>query len=431
MRHRTVVALAVTFSAECAVLIGGSRLLGAAGLMLVLLASASWAFVVTDVGVDERPYLVMAAIAVLFAIAVAIPPRNSHDIWSYVMYGRTVSAHHVSPYVRVPADFPHDPFLGRVGLGWTHARSVYGPLFSCVSAALTRIAGTSALRARLAFQGLAALGVVAALAVIWRTTRRARAVAFLGLHPAIVTTIVNSGHNDSLVGLAVLSGALLAARRRWRVAGFVLGLGMLVKASTGFGLLGIAAWSFKRDRRGAGQLTAVAAVTTIVGYAPFGFTAARAAAHAANGNTRASVWDPISSLLHSNATIALIVVLALMVWVAYRWCAATRPTSTALATMSVYLLAGAYVLPWYPAWALPTAAMERRSWLSWLVAAQAAFLVAVYEFELPGRPVLSGAAADARSVVVQVGSWSALAAFFVWERRHAKRTIERAPNSSQ
>ena len=68
-------------------------------------------------------------------------------------------------------------------------------------------------------------------------------------------------------------------------------------------------------------------------------------------------------------------------------------------------------MPWYPAWALPTAALERRSRLSMLVAGQAAFLVAVYEFELPAHPSLVGAWAVVRSVLVQAGAWLALGLF--------------------
>ena len=71
------------------------------------------------------------------------------------------------------------------------------------------------------------------------------------------------------------------------------------------------------------------------------------------------------------------------------------------------------MLPWYSAWALPTAAVERRSRLAWVVALQAAFLVAVYEFELPAHPIRTGVPAVLRSAVVQVGAWAALGAFVV------------------
>ena len=69
------------------------------------------------------------------------------------------------------------------------------------------------------------------------------------------------------------------------------------------------------------------------------------------------------------------------------------------------------MLPWYPAWALPAAALERRSALGAVVAAHAAFLVAVYEFEPPARPALSGAGAVVRTAVVVICAFALLATF--------------------
>jgi hypothetical protein len=114
--------------------------------------------------------------------------------------------------------------------------------------------------------------------------------------------------------------------------------------------------------------------------------------------------------------------------VAYRQRAAPRPATTPLATTAAYLIGGAYVLPWYPAWALPMAALERRSRLAMLVAAHAAFLVAVYEFELPAHPTLSGAWAVMRTAGIQIGAWSTLAGFIacgVGVRAHARRRAVR------
>ena len=74
----------------------------------------------------QRPRLgvrpIVAAIAIVFAVAVITPPRTSNDLWSYVMYGRTVSVHSASPYDHVPADFPSDPFTERVSRIWRASR---------------------------------------------------------------------------------------------------------------------------------------------------------------------------------------------------------------------------------------------------------------------------------------------------------------------
>lgn len=391
--------------------------MGLPGLALIVLAGASWAFVVFDPSVEPRPTFVAIAIGVVLVVGVATQPRGSHDLWSYVMSGRILSAHHTNPYVHPPSAFPHDPFFGYVGTQWRHAKSVYGPLFTGLSATLTRLAGGSVLRARLAFQGLAALSVVGALVLIWRETHNARALAFFGLHPAIVTAIVNGGHNDGLVGLAVLAGVVLVARRRWYSAGLVLGLGVLCKASGVLGLLAIAAWSWRRDRRGAAKLLLVATATTIAGYLPAGFVAVRAVYGAEHGNTRASPWDIVETVAHPPGAVVAMVVLALVLVAAWRCRTAATPGSTATATTAAYLVGGAFVLPWYPAWALPTATLDRTSLLGLLVAAHATFLVAVYEFEEPAHPSLTGAWAVIRSIVIVAAAFAALATLLTALRR--------------
>lgn len=412
-------------AAESAMLVGGDHVIGLAGLALALLATAAWALMAFDPRVEQRPRLVIVAIAVAFTVAVVVPPRGSQDLWSYVMYGRTVAVHHTSPYVHSPSEFPRDPFAARVAAGWRHSKSVYGPLFTAGSAAVVRITGDSALRARLAFQGSAAIGMLAALGLVWRAKRSVRALAFVGLHPAVVTGVVNGGHNDALVGVTVLAGALFAGRRQWRRAGFVLALGVLVKASAGLGLLAVFVWGWRRDRRGAAQLALTAAITTAVAYVPAGLTAVRAITRAGNGNTRASPWDPVSSLLHPPTAFMVLAALVLAAACAWWWRASPRSDTTTLATMAAFLVGGVYVLPWYSGWALPTAALERRSGLAVLVAAHAAFLVAVYEFETPAHVRVTGAWAVVRDVFVQGGAWIAVAALVVL-LLHARRRDDRA-----
>jgi hypothetical protein len=156
---------------------------------------------------------------------------------------------------------------------------------------------------------------------------------------------------------------------------------MLVKASTGLGILGIAVWLLGRDRRATVRFLSVAAFTTAAGYLPFGAVAVRAVAGSVNRTSRASVWSPISAALHDPVgAAALVTVVVLSLVAALRLRSQPVPALAVVGTVAAYLLAGAYVLPWYAVWALPAAALARRSWIAILVAADAAFLVAAYEF---------------------------------------------------
>jgi hypothetical protein len=71
---------------------------------------------------------------------------------------------------------------------------------------------------------------------------------------------------------------------------------------------------------------------------------------------------------------ALLVLVFIIVW-------ARRDESPALASggaVLVFLLAAAYVLPWYAAWGLPVFALVWRSRLARLTALHAAILVVAY-----------------------------------------------------
>jgi alpha-1,6-mannosyltransferase len=288
--------------------------------------------------------------------------------------------YHASPYLHAPSAYPHDPFLQLIGSGWRGTRSVYGPLFTAVSTVLTKLAGTSVLRARLAFQGLSLAAVIAALAIVWHQTQSMRAVAFVGLHPAVIIAIVNGGHNDALVGLAVLGAAVLLARRRATAAGVVVALGLLVKASTVFGLVGLAIWVLARDRHRAVRFMLATGVTTAIGYAFTGTAAIRSVAGGAGRTSRASLWSVVSHFdPRVVGTAAALTVAVFAIVGAFRYRNVRLPWLPIGIAFAAYLFAGAYVLPWYAAWALPALALTRRSTVAVVVGGQTTLLVALYE----------------------------------------------------
>src|SRR5439155_3444405 len=134
-----------------------------AGWVVVLVAAHRW-------GTLTRRVVLAAAVASA-GVAVIAPPVGSTDVASYAVYGRMVAAHHASPYTRVPADFPNDPWYPRMATFWHHTGSVYGPVFVAASAAGMAWAGGSQLKGRLFFQLLAALAFLGCLLLVDRRTR--------------------------------------------------------------------------------------------------------------------------------------------------------------------------------------------------------------------------------------------------------------------
>jgi alpha-1,6-mannosyltransferase len=342
--------------------------------------------------------ITLLAAGVLTAGAVVLPPSESHDLWSYAMDGRIVSHYGSSPYVHSPAHYPHDGFLHLVGSGWRSTRSVYGPVFTWIAAAITGVTGTNEVATRVAFQILAALAVLVAVALVARETRDPIAVLVVGVNPVVAMEIVNPGRNDALVGLALLGGVLLLQRRRPLVAVAVMTLAVLVKAVAVLALGALLLWvAVHLGRRVAVRAGALAAAMLVVPYLMVGgLTALRPLASASDRLSRASIWqvarrDGIEHLLGTEPAeavrrvlawvgpVALLAIAALaLVWVLSRLADPT-PELVAVAAVAAFLLAGAYVLGSYVMWVLPLVAWRHRAGVSRILVVWSSLLLLAYQ----------------------------------------------------
>ena len=374
---------------------------------------------------------VALAIAIVITASVVMQPRTSNDLWSYTMYGRMVTVHDTSPYDHTPADFPHDPFAQRVSPRWLHRASVYGPVFVGVASLGTLVAGDSALLSRLFFQILAALALVAILAVVWRTTRNVAAIIFLGLNPVLAVIVVNGGHNDAWLGLAILLATLAAGKRRFAVAGALIGLAALVKVTAVLALVGLAFWAWRhRDRRGAVVTMLTSAAVMVVGYLPVVVSASHVLDNADHTVTQGSPWNVlVDRLLHHDAwrivphplapndTLTTVFVLAsllvVVLAVGLAWTAGREPRAEPAVGVAVaaYPVAAEYAYPWYAAWGLPVFASGGLTALSGVVWLQSVLMLAALKLPLVvhgplGQSVL-------RVVLTQIAPPLMLVAFVV------------------
>jgi hypothetical protein len=412
-------------------------------LLAVLLVAVSTAACAVLVVFERRrprlgPRPIVAAVALVFVVALIAPPRASNDIWSYAMYGRMVSVHHASPYEHVPADFRSDPLFGEVSPIWRHRGSVYGPAFVAFAAGVTYAAGDSPTTTRVLFQLAAAIVVAAVLALVWRRTRSPAALAWLGLHPLFGATVVNSGQVDAFVGLAILAGALLATQRRGIAAGVSIAAAVLTKLTAVLALVGLLLWGWRR-REGRVAIGAVATTgaAVVLVYLPFVRGAFGVLDGADHTVTPGSLWSAPAqwlvghdagrdlSPLQSNTTlttlfylsVVLVVALAIGVsWVAARGERAEPAVGTATAS---YTVGAEYTLPWYAAWSLPALADRTPSAVAWIVWLQAAVLLAAWK--LPS-PVEGGALETAvRGLLLYGAPILLLVAFVVAGTARARR----------
>ena len=383
----------------------------------------------------RRSLLCLAAVALAIGVtmfaAVWAPPRTSSDLWSYTMYGRMVTVYDKSPYEHVPAEFRPDPFVRRVSPRWRHRASVYGPLFVGVSAVGAWVAGPSALSARLFFQLLAALALTVTLVVVWRTTRRLAALIFLGLNPVLVVIVVNGGHNDALIGLALLVAVLLALRRRPGAAGALIGVAALIKLTAGLALIGLVLWAWRHQlKRFALTVAGTAGIVVCAGYLPVLASASHVLGVADKTVTNGSPWNwLVDRLLHHDAwrnvprplvpndtlttffyvgAAAVLLMATILGWLAGK---SRRPEPAVGVAVAAYPFGAEYALPWYSAWALPAFAHDRLTTLGAVVWLQS--IVALAALKLPLAVHGTGLQAALRVMLSDVAPPLLLVAFVV------------------
>lgn len=351
---------------------------------------------------------VVAAVATVAAAAVATAPHGSRDLFQYAFYGRMVAHLGADPYAVAPAAFRHDGLFPVLAPGWHGARSVYGPVFTWFSALGARGFGTSALGARLWFQGAAALALVGSARRLGREVGVAAAFA-VGCSPVLVAA-VNGGHNDLIVGWLVLVALGPSLRERPLLTGALLGLATGVKLSAAPLVLAVAVVA--AHRRAWRDLAAGAAgwaAVTVGSYALGGGAHLLAPLRTIGGRTsRASAWSVVERLGGASPVAAAVlgaaaaVALAVVVVVAWRWRWASAPAA-ATAVGAASFLAAPYVLAWYPAAVLPVSGRALTSRAATVVHVGAGALLLAYVVPAGARPstvVAAPAAAIACGVVL-------------------------------
>ncbi|MGH2724396.1 MAG: hypothetical protein ACRDI0_09060 [Actinomycetota bacterium] len=217
------------------------------------------------------PTVLLAVAAVVYLLLVAAQAQQSQDVYQYLVYGKMTGAG-VNPYVVAPFRFD-DPWLAFSR--WDDTTTVYGPVWTLLTAGVTRLAGDSLLGGFLGVKVLTAVLAVGAAALLARALsvspdRAGRAVVAFAYNPLVVFSVGLGAHADATVA-AALAGAVLAERR-----GRVLGTTLLVTAAAlvkAYAGLALVAWLIAVARRRGARAALVhggsAVALAVAAYAPF------------------------------------------------------------------------------------------------------------------------------------------------------------------
>lgn len=379
----------------------------------------SWIAILTATSRQAvKPVWIGTVLALAFVVVVGAPPSTSKDFNSYALYGRMVSEYGASPYSHTPVDFAADPWFERTSVFWSDSPSVYGPAFTAISAAVTSFTGTSVTATRLAFQLLAALGLLACVLLAARRLGASKSMALVGLNPLLLTMGVNDAHCDLLIGLCVLAAVLALERRRFLISGVLIGLGVAVKFACLPALGGAIVWAFfagsKSDparnssvfamaKRGAAVLAGALATNGLLLALLGGLDVFSALASAAGRHTRFSIWNPLHDLITNNSASALpthsvadttisiaanLAVLVIGLIAIFKCRNDPRPIVAVACGLVVYQLFGAYVLAWYAAWSLPALSLQASSRTYVISLAHACWVAIAYFSGFGGIAVL-------------------------------------------
>jgi alpha-1,6-mannosyltransferase len=325
------------------------------------------------------PRVVWAGIVLLVVAFAAVPPLLSHDVYSYIDYGRLGAIHGIDPYLRGPAAAPGDPAFTHVT--WPHTTSAYGPLFTLATYPLAWLPVTAAVYALKAVAAASVLGLALLVSRLAppRGVNPLRAAAFVALNPLVLVHVVGGPHNDGLATLMAMVGIAAVLSTRELSGGFAFAVAIAIKSSSAvvapFALLG----SRQRRKLALGALAALAG-TAMVAQLAFGWHWLDALGLAGKNQSRTSHLSiPTTAArltgLSPDATragaltlyAALVAYLLIWTWRGHDWLRAA-----AWATFGI-LLATSWLLPWYLIWPLPLVALSRDRPLQLLLLALTAY----------------------------------------------------------
>lgn len=332
--------------------------------------------------------LAFAGAALLIAVFTLAPPLLSTDIFNYVAYARMGTLYHVNPYLHGAAAIPTDPSVPFTGPVWLHTPTAYGPLFTLLSYAFVPLGVSGAMWALKALAGLAALGCSV---LVWLCAKRlgirpVPAMLFFALNPLLLVYAVGGGHNDVLMALFLLAGALLILDGKPELGGAALTAAIAIKVTAGIVLPFMLVASSARWRILAGSAAAALAIT-VLALAAFG-------PHVSSMLNLLQHHDqftkPISNVPgylgnalgqggltparhHTYELIFYAGALALLVfaWRRRDWVVAGA------GTLLLLISTLGWMLPWYVVWVLPLAPLARRRWVPVGVMALTAVVVAI------------------------------------------------------
>ncbi|HVS29320.1 MAG TPA: polyprenol phosphomannose-dependent alpha 1,6 mannosyltransferase MptB [Solirubrobacteraceae bacterium] len=352
---------------------------GAGELLLGMLACYAVAVACAD-AVSVR--WAIAAVLAAHAVFLVAPPLYSADVFSYLDYGR-LGTGGINPYTHGALFLPNDPVHPFVL--FRNAGSPYGPIFTVLTYPLS---GLSVPAGLWILKSVAALSSLGGLVFVWRICERldrppVPAILLVGLNPLLLAYGVAGAHNDLLMMLVAIAGVWLVVSGREAAGGAAGVAAVAMKASTAVLVPFLVLGARSRSRALAGGLVAVVAVVALAA-AAFGGEVVKIASQIGSQQhleshyslpVRVGHWigeGGAPGWLRALFVAAFLVAFAWTLWRTWRGADWIEMAGWAMLAL---LLSTAWLLPWYPVWLLPLAAIAPGNRLRFAALAFSAFVL--------------------------------------------------------
>lgn len=245
--------------------------------VIIGLIALAWLVILRDAeSLPLKP--VVWSLAVVYLLLLLAPPLLSTDVFTYLSSGRLQVLHSVNPYLNGPVVRPQDPVFGWTGLLWCDTPTVYGPIFTLLSAALANFSLAVGLWS---LKLVGALSAAACASLTWMIAKQIgrppmTAMLFVALNPVFLIHGIGGGHNDLLMLAGVLFAVWLTVIARPAAGGAALATAVSIKATAGlvlpFVIIGAGRFSDRGARRSAAGFAGGALLIGTVATLIYGFS---------------------------------------------------------------------------------------------------------------------------------------------------------------
>lgn len=140
----------------------------------------------------NRPKIwVIIASAVILVISY---PAFTYDVFNYITTAKVLYTHQENPYVVMPIEIPHEPYLA-----FTRAANkvaLYGPVWLIFTVIPYYLGAGNIWQTIITFKLMNALVYLSFCALIFKWTKDYSNVVFFALNPLVLLEVIMNGHND-------------------------------------------------------------------------------------------------------------------------------------------------------------------------------------------------------------------------------------------